>query len=548
MEQRSDFLIIGSGIAGLSAALRLSALGSVTVVTKKEASESSTSHAQGGIAAVTSADDSPESHVQDTLRAGAGLCREGIVRAIVSEGPARVRELIETGVRFSGGGTGPDLGLEGGHSHRRVLHAGDATGREIERALLEACRAHARIRIVEGHAAVDLLLDDSPAKVPPGENRCRGAYVLEESSGEVHPFQARVTILATGGAGRVYLYTSNPDVATGDGMAMAYRAGLPLTNLEFVQFHPTCFYDPGFREEAGRRFLLSEALRGEGGVLLRRDGTALMEGAHPLKDLAPRDVVARAIDSELKRSGAACVYLDMRAKSGDFLRKRFPNIFEHCLRAGIDMSKEPLPVVPAAHFFCGGVETGPEGSTALPGLFAVGETAHTGLHGANRLASNSLLEGVVLAERAARRIAADWPRLKQEAFPGADAWKPALPSPTQESVYIRQDWDEIRRLVWNFVGIVRSDRRLASALERMRIIRREVFEVYQGYPMSRDLVELRNIALLAELLVLCALSRKESRGLHYNSDHPGPLDSERRDTIVTRYSGKESSSCCGSSR
>ncbi|MFA6029036.1 MAG: L-aspartate oxidase [Elusimicrobiota bacterium] len=532
MDSSSDFLVIGSGIAGLSAALKLSELGTVALVTKKAAADSATNYAQGGIAAVVGENDSLESHVADTLRTGGGLCREGVVRSVVADGPARVKELIELGVRFSESRRRLDLGLEGGHSHRRVLHAGDFTGKEIERALVQSLRAHPSVRLIENHVAVDLLLDDSPAKIPAGENRCRGAYVLDAASGEVRVLRARATVLACGGAGKVYLYTSNPDIATGDGMAMAYRAGVPLANLEFVQFHPTCFYDPGVREEQGRRFLLSEALRGEGGVLVRRDGTRIMEGVHPLKDLAPRDVVARAIDAELKRTGAECAYLDMTARPRDFLEKRFPNIFAHCLGAGVDLSKDPIPVVPAAHFFCGGVDVDGDGATALPGLYAIGETAHTGLHGANRLASNSLLEGVVFAERVRRRIGRDWERVRGDALPAADPWRPAPSSAKQESVYILQDWDEIRRLVWNFVGIVRNDRRLSSALERMRIVRREVMEVYRDYPMSRDLVELRNISLLAELLIASASSRKESRGLHYNTDHPEPREAERRDTLV----------------
>ncbi|MEI8192121.1 MAG: L-aspartate oxidase, partial [candidate division NC10 bacterium] len=502
--------------------------------TKKEAAESNTNYAQGGMAAAVGAEDSPESHAADTLSAGAGLCREDVVRMVVAEGPARARELIGIGVRFSHKKGGLDLGLEGGHSRRRILHAGDFTGREIERALVAACRADPKIRFFENHEAVDLLLGENPTKAPLAKNRCWGAYVLDEAAGDVQTFRAKATVLASGGAGRVYLYTSNPDIATGDGMAMAYRAGAPLANLEFVQFHPTCLYNPGVTDELGRRFLLSEAMRGEGGILLRKDGTRLMDGVHPLKDLAPRDIVARAIDAELKQSGDECAYLDMTSKPREFLVDRFPNIFKHCLSIGIDLSKEPIPIVPAAHFFCGGIETGKDGATAIPGLYAVGECAHTGLHGANRLASNSLLEGAVFAERAFRLIEGD-ALLRKADVPAADPWKPALAAPGQEAVFIRQEWDEIRRLVWNFVGIVRTDRRLASALERIRIIRREVMEVYRDYPMSRDLVELRNVALLAELMISSAMARKESRGLHYNLNHPEPVEVERRDTLISRY-------------
>ena len=528
----SDFLVIGSGIAGLSAALKLAKLGEVHVVTKKEAADSNTNYAQGGIAAVMGAHDSFRSHMADTLKAGAGLCRRAVVRSVVSEGPARIRELIAAGVRFTEKERALDLGLEGGHSRRRILHAGDLTGREIERALAQACRQDPRIRIFEDHAAVDLILEDDPASTSPGRNRCWGAWVLDARTGEVKTFRAKAVLLATGGAGRVYLYTSNPDIATGAGMSMAYRAGARLANLEFVQFHPTCLYNPASRTEEDRRFLLSEALRGEGGVLLRKDGTRLMEDAHPLKDLAPRDIVARAIDAEMKRSGAECVFLDMRARPRVFLRKRFPNIFSHCLQAGFDMGRSPIPVVPAAHFFCGGVETGRDADTDIPGLHAVGETAHTGLHGANRLASNSLLEAVVFAHRVFERYRREdrWRRARP---PRADAWRHPPPSPAQEAVLIRQDWGEIRRLMWNYVGIVRSDRRLESARERIRVIRQEVLAVYRGFPLSRDLVELRSIALLSELIIRSALRRKESRGLHYNLDHPRRSGAEKRDTFLS---------------
>jgi L-aspartate oxidase len=543
VDNSSDFLVIGSGIAGLSAAMKLSSLGSVAVVTKKEALDSNTNYAQGGIAAVMDPADSLDSHAQDTIRAGAGLCRESVVERVVAEGPARVRELMEAGVRFSEKDGRLDLGLEGGHSRRRVLHAADLTGREIEQALASSCRSRPGIRIFENHDAVDLLLDEDPSRAPSGANRCRGAYVLEEKTGEVHTFRARATVLAAGGAGRVYLYTSNPDIATGDGMAMAYRAGAWVANLEFVQFHPTCLFHPGVRAEKDRRFLLSEALRGEGGVLARPDGTRLMEGVHPLKDLAPRDVVARAIDAELKKSGADCVFLDISSRPREFLQRRFPNIFSHCLGLGIDISKDPIPVVPAAHFFCGGVQTDIDGRTEIPGLFAIGETAHTGLHGANRLASNSLLEGVVFAHRAFERIRADWASLRSVVLPGADPWVMAPAADAHEGVFIQQDWEEVRRLVWNFVGIVRTDRRLSSALERVRILRREVMEVYRDFPMSRDLVELRNIALLSELLIVSALSRKESRGLHFNLDHPSPREGERFDTVLSRYGSKSPEAC-----
>ncbi len=537
MEHRSDFLIIGSGIAGLSAALELAALGSVHIVTKKEAITSNTNYAQGGIAAVMDAADSVDAHVADTLRAGAGLCDERIVRLVVEEGPKRIKELMRLGVRFTGGTKHPDLGLEGGHSKRRILHSGDLTGREIERAMMSACRANGNIRFFEDHAAVDLITEGHPADMPTAKNRCLGAYVLESPTGEVRTFAARAVLLATGGAGRIYLYTSNPDIATGDGMAMAYRAGADLANLEFVQFHPTCLFNPASTEEEGRRFLISEATRGEGGVLRLKDGTRFMSRYDARAELAPRDIVARAIDEEMKRSGEDCVFLDLTRLAAAFLKKRFPKIYEHCARFGIDIAREPIPVVPAAHYFCGGVQTDAEGATTLPGLHAVGEVAHTGLHGANRLASNSLLEGAVFAHRAYRKLAALWPKLRRRRPTSAPRWNPGAAVPTSEAVVVRQDWEAVRTLMWNYVGIVRSGRRLKSARERLTVISREVSDYYWKYLLTRDLIELRNIALLGRLIVDCALSRKESRGLHYTLSHPKSLDSQKHPTIVSRYRG-----------
>ncbi|MBI5203164.1 MAG: L-aspartate oxidase [Elusimicrobia bacterium] len=525
----SDFLILGSGIAGLMAARKLAKFGTVHVVTKKQAVESNTNYAQGGIAAVVSRTDSFESHVQDTLTAGAGLCREDIVRLTVEEGPARIRELIEIGVRFSERDDKLDLGLEGGHSQRRVLHAGDLTGREIERALIESVRADPNIKLFENHVAVDLIMEKHPGETPAEHNRAVGAWALDPE-GTVRAYSAKAVILATGGAGKVYLYTSNPDIATGDGMAMAYRAGATLANLEFVQFHPTCLFHP-----EAKSFLLSEALRGEGGLLRLKDGTRFMEKVHPLKELAPRDIVARAIDAELKRTGDECVYLDMTAQPKGFLLTRFPNLYESVKQFGIDMAHEPIPVVPAAHFFCGGVLVDANGRTEVPGLYAVGEVSHTGLHGANRLASNSLLEGCVFAHRAVEHLKEGWPELKKRKIPAPPRWNPGKAVPSEEAVVITQNWDEIRRLMWNYVGIVRTNKRLERAKSRMELLNDEIAKYYWDFLLTRDLIELRNIACIAELIIRCASARHESRGLHYTLDYPEAKDSERHDTRVNRY-------------
>ena len=530
MDFSFDFLVLGSGIAGLTAARKLAPHGRVAVVTKREAAEANTNYAQGGIAAVMGPPDDFSSHVRDTLRAGAGLCDRKIVSLTVREGPSRVRELVEAGVRFSRGAdpAAVDLGLEAGHSRRRILHAGDITGREIERALLEACRNDPRIRFFEEHVAVDLLLERPKRRGPKGpRGRCLGAYVLDRATGEILPFTARATILATGGAGKVYLYTTNPDVATGDGMAMAYRAGATISNMEFVQFHPTCLFHPH-----AKSFLISEALRGEGGRLVGKDGIRFMSRYDSRRELAPRDIVARAIDSELKRTGAECVYLDMTFKPRAFLKKRFPNIYEKVRSFGIDMAVDPIPVVPAAHYFCGGVRVDENAETDLPGLFAAGEVACTGLHGANRLASNSLLEGCVFAHRAVDKIRAVG--LAGGPPPKVEPWKTGRAVPSDEAVVISQNWDEIRRLMWNYVGIVRSNRRLERARRRMELLNAEIDEYYWDFLLTPDLIELRNIAVVANLVILSALARRESRGLHYTLDHPRPAASQRKDTLLRR--------------
>ncbi|MBI4377029.1 MAG: L-aspartate oxidase [Elusimicrobia bacterium] len=521
MVHSSDFLVLGSGISGLLAAYKLASLGTVHVVTKREASEANTRYAQGGIAAVTAAGDSFDQHLADTMNAGAGLCREPIVRIAVEEGPARIRELQELGVRFSpGSGGSPDLGLEAGHSQRRILHAGDITGEEIERALLAACRRHSNIRFFEKHLAINLI------RAPAGS--IRGAYVMERDGGAIHAFIATSTLLASGGAGKVYIYTSNPDTATGDGMAMAFRAGAPLSNMEFVQFHPTCLFHP-----KAKSFLLSEALRGEGGRLLLKSGRAFMKSYNAAAELAPRDIVARAIDSELKKSGDEHVLLDMTNKSRDFLKGRFPNIYDKLLGLGIDMAVDPIPVVPAAHFFCGGVRTDEWGRTELPGLFAIGEVADTGLHGANRLASNSLLEGCVFAHRAYLKLKEERRGPSAPAFE-PPAWNPGKAVPLDEAVVISQNWDEIRRLMWNYVGIVRSNRRLERALRRMSLLNAEIEQYYWDFILTPDLVELRNLAEVATAVILSAMARKESRGLHYNLDYPSALETERHDTVLRK--------------
>jgi L-aspartate oxidase len=535
-----DFLVLGSGIAGLTFALKVAPRGRVAIVTKKDRAESNTNYAQGGIASVTSKEDSFELHVRDTLEAGAGLCKEKIVRMIVEEGPARIAELIELGMKFSEreipashGAHELDLGKEGGHSKRRILHAKDVTGREIERALLDAISRQPNIEIFENHLAIDLItsgkIQKSEVRSQKSEskNRCLGAYVFDKKNNRVEIFSAPVAVLATGGCGKVYLYTTNPDIATGDGVAMAYRAGASIANMEFVQFHPTCLYHP-----KAKSFLISEAVRGEGGILKSLEGKEFMDGAHPMKSLAPRDIVARAIDSEMKKSGADHVLLDITHKPAKFIIERFPNIYQTCLRYGIDITREPIPVVPAAHYQCGGVVTTVDGETDIAGLYAVGEVACTGLHGANRLASNSLLEALVCAHRAAEKIISV-PREKSGLK--IPLWQSGNATNADELVVVSHNWDEIRRLMWDYVGIVRTNKRLQRAQKRIANLQEEIHDYYWNFIVTSDLLELRNIATVAELVVNCALQRPESRGLNYNLDFPD-LNPEwaQRDSVVRK--------------
>lgn len=526
--RRSDFLVIGAGLAGLAFALKASVRGTVTILTKERIDSANTPRAQGGIAAVVGKDDTFASHVHDTMRAGAGLCHDDVVQNFVEQAPQRIEDLELWGVQFDTKTADGEVDLtrEGGHSHRRILHFEDHTGGEIHRALVERCRQHPNITLLEDQFAIDLILNKHLQSFDTRPSQCFGAYVLDRSTRKVSAFLAGETILSTGGAGKVYLYTSNWSGASGDGLAMAWRAGARVANLEFMQFHPTCLFHP-----STRNFLISEALRGEGGELINAKGEEFMKRYSEMGSLAPRDIVARSIDAEMKKTGADCVYLDMTRLAPDFVRSRFPAIAQKCLELGLDITQNPIPVVPAAHYLCGGVVTDVNGQTDLRGLWALGETACTGFHGANRLASNSLLECLTMAHNC-------WKQLENVELPKPEGqprqWIYPPPTNEDEMIVITHMWEEIRRLMWNYVGIVRTNKRLERASHRLKNILSEVKEYYSNFNINGDILELRNIAIVADLSVECALRRRESRGIHYNLDYAwAQPDSVGEDTVLT---------------
>ena len=526
MESRYDFIIIGSGIAGLYFAQKVANIvpgSKVAVITKKGETESNTNYAQGGIATVMSGIDSFGSHIEDTLKSGAGLCKKKVVEEIVKNGPGVIDKLVEIGVRFTREKGEFDLGREGGHSSKRVVHAGDLTGREIERALLNACRKNKNVDIFRNTIALDLITYNHR-----GHWRCGGVYTFSRRKRVFRSFYAPITMLATGGIGQVYYNTTNPDIATGDGIAMAYRAGARVANLEFIQFHPTALYDPD-----GRPFLISEAVRGEGAILINSAGKRFMKKYHPQKELAARDIVARAIDNELMESGDDCVYLDISRRQASFIKKRFPNIYKECLNRGIDITKEPIPVVPSAHYNCGGIVSDLYGQTDIEGMYVCGEAAFTGMHGANRLASNSLLEAVVMSDYSANAAADFFKKHKFPKTPPAEKWLHSSIIRRKDKIVISHDRFSLRKLMSDFMGIVRTSSRLEMAHDRVKLILKEIDSYYLSHPSSYDIIELRNIALVASLIIRCALRRKESRGLHYILDYPETDDKKgRRNTII----------------
>ena len=516
--QQFDVLIIGSGLAGLTVALKIASEKKVCLVSKRKINDNSSSWAQGGIAAVLTNDDSIEAHIQDTLIAGAGLCDQEVTRQVASHARETVEWLIAQGVPFTreDDDSGYHLTREGGHSHRRIIHAADATGHAVQKTLAEQVLSHPNITVLEDHIAVDLITSRNAGINTEEDNvECLGAYVLDNTSGKVMTIAAQQTVLATGGTGKVYLYTTNPDVSTGDGVAMAWRVGCRVANMEFVQFHPTCLFHP-----KAKSFLITEVVRGEGGILKLPDGTRFMQKHDPRGELAPRDVVARAIDFEMKKRGLDCVFLDISHKPADFVISHFPTIYRRCMELGIDITKEPIPVVPAAHYSCGGVMTDHTGRTDLANLYAIGETACTGLHGANRLASNSLLECMVFGQAAANDILAQ-PQKPSVKLP---YWDESRVTDADEEVIITHNWNELRRFMWNYVGIVRTNKRLTRAMHRIHLLRDEVHEFYSNFRVTNNLIELRNLLQVAELIVRSAMERHESRGLHYSKDYPEMLD------------------------
>jgi L-aspartate oxidase len=535
----SDFLVVGAGIAGLSFALRAAKHGRVVVLTKGKAEESNTAWAQGGIASVLPGNlraegDSVESHVADTLGAGAGLCDEEVVRRIVEEGDDTIGDLLSYGVQFDKEDDRFMLGKEGGHSFRRILHARDTTGREVARAMLESARNEPNITLLENHFVIDLITSARLDIV--SNDRVLGAYVLERETGEVTVFRSDRVVLAAGGCGKVYLYTTNPDSATGDGVALGWRAGATMANMEFIQFHPTCFYNPAATGPEARSFLVSEAVRGEGGILRNAKGEDFTKLIDPRGSLAPRDIVARAIDREIKKTGAACVYLDVTHKPKGFMKEHFPYIYDTLMKFGVDCETTPIPVVPAAHYMCGGLKTDVTGKTTVRGLYAVGEVGCTGLHGANRLASNSLLEGNVVGRLALEEMMRLYPPDKPVMdTPPIPEWHHGDVAEPDELVVIYHNWDEIRRLMWDYVSIVRTDNRLRRAAARLRNLKKEVREFYWGHRVNADILELRNLVAVAGLIVECALRRRESRGLHYTLDYPESDDRFLKDTTLRKF-------------
>ncbi|PID41901.1 MAG: L-aspartate oxidase [Proteobacteria bacterium] len=526
-----DVLIIGSGAAGLTTALHLPTTARVAVVTKAEALSGSTLYAQGGIAAVLDDADSVEAHIADTLEAGAGLCHKNITKHTIDNGKQAIDWLIQEGVAFtrqSGNEDEYHLTKEGGHSHRRVIHSADATGKAISTTLVDKVREAKNIDLLENRVAIDLVTHKK--LFLPG-NRCVGAYILNRRNAHVELVKARFVVLATGGASKAYLYTSNPDGATGDGIAIAWRSGCRVANMEFNQFHPTCLYHP-----QAKAFLLTEAIRGEGGKLKLPDGSRFMHLFDKREELAPRDIVARAIDHEMKRTGADHLYLDISHKPPEFITEHFPTVYQGCLKHGLDITKEPIPIVPAAHYTCGGVITDKHGATDVNQLYVVGESSFTGLHGANRLASNSLLECLVFATSAAQHIAARLDEVPEP--PDIPDWDESLVTDSDEDVVISHNWDELRRFMWDYVGIVRTTKRLQRAKHRVDMLSREISDYYSNYKVSNDLLELRNLVTVSDLMICCAMQRKESRGLHYTLDYPDRLE-VARDTILTpiNYSG-----------